>query len=427
MLMFVLGHHSGYTHGSMEVPVSRVYNCFLEGPENPQSEACKAAVREGGTQALYDWNGVNRLADGRHRDVIPDGRLCSAGKESHKGLDLARDDWRATPIAADQNGNFEFVFSATAPHSTDYFEFYVTQAGYDPAKPLRWDDLEDTPFCTINGVTLENGRYRMNCPLPRNKIGRHLIYAIWQRDDSPEAFYSCSDVIFGNDIITDWKEIGRIRGRQDQLVGSQVVFRLFDSAFQDLETHRVTLLEGMNTADAWPFYLARKVNTDSQIVNVGVLDDSGNVVPIRNASDNRVYVRSNSEYSFETDFEIPNDDDEDDDSGLEEWDANATYVFGDKVSHDGTVYRAKWWSRGDKPVSNPAVPWETPWEVVHGDPRGDPNDEPDINGWHSTSTYVAGDVVTHENSQYQAKWWNQNFSPATPVNHPWETPWKRLP
>ena len=110
MLMFVLGHNSGYTHGSMEVPVSRVYNCFLEGPENPQSEACKAAVREGGTQALYDWNGVNSLADGRHRDVIPDGNLCSAGKESHKGLDLARDDWRATLIAADQNGNFEFVF-----------------------------------------------------------------------------------------------------------------------------------------------------------------------------------------------------------------------------------------------------------------------------------------------------------------------------
>jgi len=108
MLMFVLGHNKAYTHGSMEMPVSRVYNCFLEGPENPQSEACKAAVREGGTQALYDWNGVNSLADGRHREVIPDGKLCSAGKESHKGLDLARGDWPATTISADQNGNFEF-------------------------------------------------------------------------------------------------------------------------------------------------------------------------------------------------------------------------------------------------------------------------------------------------------------------------------
>ena len=264
----------------------------------------------------------------------------------------------------------------------------------------------------------------MNCPLPPNKIGRHVIYAIWQRDDSPEAFYSCSDVVLGNDTITDWKEIGRIRGRQGQLVGSQVVFRLFDSAFQDVETHRITLLEGMNTGDAWPFHLAQKVNSDSQIVNIGVLDDSGNIVPIRNVAGNRVYVQSDSEFSFETDFEIPKNDD--DDSGLEEWDANATYVFGDSVSHDGTTYRAKWWSRGDEPISNPTVPWETPWEVVHGDPRGDPS-EPELDAWHSTATYVAGDVVLHENSQYKAKWWNQNFSPSTPVNNSWETPWKRLP
>ena len=59
----------------MKIPVSRVYSCFLEGPENPQSEACKAAIREGGKQALYDWNGVNRLANGGHREIIPDGTM----------------------------------------------------------------------------------------------------------------------------------------------------------------------------------------------------------------------------------------------------------------------------------------------------------------------------------------------------------------
>lgn len=31
------------------------------------------------------------------------------------------------------------------------------------------------------------------------RTGRHLIYAILQRSDSPEAFYSCSDVVFGAD------------------------------------------------------------------------------------------------------------------------------------------------------------------------------------------------------------------------------------
>ena len=425
IITFLMASQGAHAHGSMEIPVSRVYNCFLEGPENPQSEACKAAVREGGTQALYDWNGVNRLADGRHREVIPDGKLCSAGKESHKGLDLARADWLTTTISPNQNGNFEFVFLATAPHSTDYFEFYVSKDDYDPTQPLRWDDLEDTPFCTINEVVLENGRYRMNCPLPLDKTGGHVIYCIWQRDDSPEAFYSCSDVIFNNDTNTEWREIGQIRAQQDQPVGSDVIFRLFDSSFRDVETHRHTLNQGMNTADAWPFHLAQKVNADSLLVNIGVLDSSGNVTPIQSAAGNSVYVRSNSEFSFETDFEIPGDDDDDDDNDDDDittWEANAVYVFGDLVTHQELRYRAKWWTRGDEPISNPTVPWETPWELLDETP-----DDPEAGTWQSTKTYVARDIVTHAGGDYQAKWWNQNFPPDTPVDKPWETPWERLP
>ena len=39
-----------------------------------------AAVAAGGTQAFYDWNEVSLLdAGGRHRQIIPDGKLCSAG------------------------------------------------------------------------------------------------------------------------------------------------------------------------------------------------------------------------------------------------------------------------------------------------------------------------------------------------------------
>jgi predicted carbohydrate-binding protein with CBM5 and CBM33 domain len=64
-----------FGHGTMETPVSRIYNCFLENPENPKSDACKAAVEEGGTQALYDWKGVNQgNANYMHRDIIPDGK-----------------------------------------------------------------------------------------------------------------------------------------------------------------------------------------------------------------------------------------------------------------------------------------------------------------------------------------------------------------
>ncbi|MER8072510.1 lytic polysaccharide monooxygenase [Streptomyces sp. NPDC094034] len=182
-------------HGSMTDPVSRVAACFAEGPESPRSAACKAAVAAGGTQALYDWNEVNIAnAAGNHRQLIPDGKLCSAGKDKYKGLDQARGDWPSSELAP---GNRTFRYKATAPHRGS-FELYVTKDGYDPGKPLKWSDLEEKPFLKVTDPKLESGAYVFDGVVP-NKSGRHLIYSIWQRSDSPEAFYTCSDVVFGQD------------------------------------------------------------------------------------------------------------------------------------------------------------------------------------------------------------------------------------
>ncbi|QIQ05506.1 lytic polysaccharide monooxygenase [Streptomyces liangshanensis] len=182
-------------HGSMTDPVSRVAACFAEGPESPKSEACKAAVAIGGTQALYDWNGVNIAnAAGKSRQLIPDGKLCSAGNDKFKGLDLARADWPSSPMTA---GNRTFRYKGTAPHRGS-FELYVTKDGYDPAAPLKWSDLEAKPFLKVTDPKLVNGDYVFTGIVPK-KTGRHLIYSIWQRSDSPEAFYTCSDVVFGKD------------------------------------------------------------------------------------------------------------------------------------------------------------------------------------------------------------------------------------
>ncbi|WP_406150361.1 lytic polysaccharide monooxygenase [Streptomyces sp. NBC_01012] len=182
-------------HGSLSDPVSRVSACFAEGPESPQSAACKAAVAAGGTQALYDWNGVNIAnAAGKHRELIPDGRLCSAGNDKFKGLDLPRADWPSTAMKA---GSHTFRFRATAPHKGT-FELYLTKASYDPTQPLTWSDLEEKPFASATDPTLEDGSYVFDGTVPEAS-GRQLIYTVWQRSDSPEAFYACSDVVFGGD------------------------------------------------------------------------------------------------------------------------------------------------------------------------------------------------------------------------------------
>ncbi|MEU8705789.1 lytic polysaccharide monooxygenase [Streptomyces sp. NPDC048565] len=180
-------------HGSLSDPVSRVSACFAEGPESPQSAACEAAVAAGGTQALYDWNGVNIAnAAGKHRELIPDGQLCSAGNDKFKGLDLPRADWPSTAMKA---GSHTFRFRATAPHKGT-FELYLTKASYDPTQPLTWSDLGEKPFASATDPTLEDGSYVFDGTVPEAS-GRQLIYTVWQRSDSPEAFYACSDVVFG--------------------------------------------------------------------------------------------------------------------------------------------------------------------------------------------------------------------------------------
>ncbi|MEW2415612.1 lytic polysaccharide monooxygenase [Streptomyces sp. NPDC046866] len=182
-------------HGSMTDPVSRVAACYAEGPESPKSAACKAAVAAGGTQPFYDWNAVNIAnAAGGHRSLIPNGQLCSAGNDKYRGLDLARADWPASPMAS---GAHTFRYKGTAPHKGT-FELYITKDGYDPSKPLKWSDLEPAPFAKATDPGMQNGDYVFSGTVPA-RSGRHLIYSIWQRSDSPEAFYTCSDVVFGKD------------------------------------------------------------------------------------------------------------------------------------------------------------------------------------------------------------------------------------
>lgn len=190
----LLAPATAFGHGTMGEPVSRVLACYQEGPERPVSAACRAAWEVGGPQPFYDWNEVN-LPDpaGRHRELVPDGKLCSAGRAKYAGLDLARSDWRRTALPSGRP--FTFRYPATAPH-VGSFELHVTKEGWSPTQGLRWSDLEPTPFLRATNPPLSGGAYHIAGATPAGRSGTALIYAIWQRSDSPEAFYSCSDVLF---------------------------------------------------------------------------------------------------------------------------------------------------------------------------------------------------------------------------------------
>ncbi|MFD7690468.1 lytic polysaccharide monooxygenase [Streptomyces sp. NPDC059781] len=180
-------------HGAPTDPVSRVVACSPEGGDRAGSAACRAAVAANGAP-FTEWDNL-RVADvaGRDRQRIPDGHLCSGGLPAYRGLDLARTDWPATRVGP--GGALPMTYVSTIPH-TGTFRMYLTEPGYDPAKPLTWADLPEEPFAEVTDPALTDGAHRFRVTLPSDRTGRHVLYTVWENSSTPDTYYSCSDVVF---------------------------------------------------------------------------------------------------------------------------------------------------------------------------------------------------------------------------------------
>ncbi|MET8910818.1 lytic polysaccharide monooxygenase [Micromonospora sp. NPDC004551] len=178
-------------HGAPTSPLSRVAAC---GPEGGRADtpACRAAIAEGA--AVREWDNI-RVAriDGRDRERIPDGELCSGGLSAYRGLDLPRTDWPATTLTA--GSRYTFRYRTTIPHRGT-FRFYATTVSYAPTRRLTWADLEEKPFLTVTDPPIRDGAYQMSGRLPAGRTGRHIVYTIWQNSNTQDTYYSCSDVVF---------------------------------------------------------------------------------------------------------------------------------------------------------------------------------------------------------------------------------------
>ncbi|MDH6567072.1 hypothetical protein M2160_002093 [Streptomyces sp. SAI-117] len=179
-------------HGAPTDPVSRVFACSPDGGSSGTA-ACRAAVSANGSP-FTAWDNL-RVANvnGRDRQAIPDGKLCSGGLSAYRGLDLARSDWPSTRLSPGATLTMKYV--STIPH-TGTFRMYLTEPGYDPSKPLKWSDLPERPFAEVKDPALTDGAYRIRMTLPKDRTGRQVLYTIWQNSSTADTYYSCSDVVF---------------------------------------------------------------------------------------------------------------------------------------------------------------------------------------------------------------------------------------
>ncbi|MEU0574722.1 lytic polysaccharide monooxygenase [Dermacoccus nishinomiyaensis] len=206
VLLVTAAQGTALAHGAPTDPASRVTACGTEGPDR-KTAACRAAVIANGGVAFDAWDNI-RVTDVEpqaDREAIPDGKLCSAGLADYKGLDIARSDWPTTQLTAGED--ITVTYKATIQHEGS-FEFYLTKDGYNPNKPLGWDDLESEPFATEEHPEFQDGAYQISTTLPEGLAGRHVLYTIWRNTDSKDTYYHCSDVVLAADMPGESRRLG---------------------------------------------------------------------------------------------------------------------------------------------------------------------------------------------------------------------------
>lgn len=234
-------------HGSAENPVSRQYYCKLQGGfDNPpdgsgiKNAACKQAYQNGDFEdwrraAMFnEWAAYSQNLGSppkKPEEVIPDGKLCSAGKvvtegdktyEVYDGINLPSKDWHTSDLAV-KDGRVVIKYKASQMHDPSTFRVFFSKAGFDPTQSrLNWADLAESPDVKKEGIPDDPvnkkylnagkaipssvkvpGSYILNAQLPANYTvtdNNIIVYIAWERDEGPhETFFSCSDVKLKNE------------------------------------------------------------------------------------------------------------------------------------------------------------------------------------------------------------------------------------
>ena len=221
---------SALAHGGLQYPACRQKMCEQDSQiYNDNLSLCESVRKAGGEEVIFYWSGVSQLPGScinvnydekdpsrGHYQVMGgrDATICSAVRSEFDTLRQTKVDWlaHATPI---KSGPITFQYLTTAKHRIaptcpkgckgGYVDFYITKSDRSSKRDmdLTWKNLDRTPFCTFRPTTFDTPLQSyaipevvqdIPCIIPEDKKGLHTIYTVWQREDSPEAFYGCSDV-----------------------------------------------------------------------------------------------------------------------------------------------------------------------------------------------------------------------------------------
>jgi predicted carbohydrate-binding protein with CBM5 and CBM33 domain len=172
---------AAYAHGWVTGPASRQDNC------------AKGVVQDCGE---IQWEPQSVEGPGGFPAEGPaDGALCSGGNSRFSQLDDPRGgSWPTTSVTS---GSQSFTWHNTAMHATEDWRYYITNQGYDPSQPLTRGALDLDPFLQVPGNNQQPPADVTHTGDLPDQSGHHVILAVWEIGDTPNAFYACIDVSFG--------------------------------------------------------------------------------------------------------------------------------------------------------------------------------------------------------------------------------------
>ncbi len=296
----------GWTHGAVDIPVSRAVHCQATGgfwqSEDGSAivdKGCReASTRSFGTPAEWafpfqQWNEVahiphiNNPTLDQIKGIIKDGQICAANDPKKASLDYPTANWAKTNVTPGQSLTIRLI--GTAPHVPSTFYPFVTTPGFNSATDtLKWSNLiplgqpERFTAASTNWqpppvLPGASGFFLITRPIPGNVSGNGLIVGIWVRDDpAGEFFISCSDVKFqGGGVPDPLTNIGQFIEPDMQALkeGDSVHFRIFgsDGANKELVDITQKVDKGNLAPGQWGKQIADQVN--ASIASIGELDN----------------------------------------------------------------------------------------------------------------------------------------------------------
>lgn len=185
-------------HGYVISPISRAY----QGQLDKENIGYDFAVQKYGP--IINEPQSLEAPQGFPKGGPADGKIASAN--GARGFEL---DKQTSSLWTKQNltgGATKFTWKYTQSHPTSKWHYYITKPGWNQNKPLSRNELQ------LIGEVQGKGAQASTSPthtitIPNDRIGYHVILAVWDVSDTSNAFYNVIDAnIQPRSILNDLNE-----------------------------------------------------------------------------------------------------------------------------------------------------------------------------------------------------------------------------